>query len=361
MARGGNAPSVPSIPQVSVVIVTHDSAHDIEACLESHAHQKGVPSLDVVVVDNGSRDGTPALVRRRFPRVKVVEQENRGFGAGNNRGVREARGDVLVFVNPDTDPQPGFVAALTAAVAPGQAATAQVALKREPGILNTAGHRLHFTGYGLLRDYRRPLWPAGQPRAVQGVSGAAFAIAREDFLRLGGFDEDFFLYAEDTELSWRMQRAGVRVVLATGAVVLHDYEPGLTAAKLGRLETGRLLLLRKHLPWWLWLAYLPSLVLADLLAWVRALGFGVPGLAAKARAVRSGMRRPIRRYDLPRARPHTFTSRRIPFRELHSTWPVRILGALVNVLFLLNTLLWSAWPRTWSDAAAARAAGAGGA
>lgn len=340
----------------SVVLVTHNSAHDIASCIATLQRQRlaGVSLREIVVVDNGSRDGTAALVRRLYPEIVVVEQENLGFGAGNNRGVRSATGDVVVFVNPDTVPDPGFVAALARATAPGQAATAQVVLMHEPDLLNTAGHRLHFTGYGLLRGYRAPRFPPGPPQPVQGVSGAAFAIRRDDFLRLGGFDEDFFLYAEDTELSWRMQRAGLRVVLAPDAIVLHDYEPGLTAAKLGRLETGRLLLLRKHLPWWLWLAYFPSLLLADLLSWVRAFGFGPRGLAAKGRAVRSGLRRRIRRYDLPRARPHRFTLRRLPFHEASRAWPVRLLGPLANVVFLANTVAWPLRATRWQESSETR-------
>ncbi len=326
-------------PAVTVIVVTHDSRADVEACLEALAAQRG-PRFETIVVDNGSRDGTPAFVRQRFPGVHVIEQANLGFGGGNNRGVRDAHGEAIVFLNPDTVPDPDFVVELVGALAPGRAATAQVVLKADPARVNTAGHRLHFTGYGFVVGYRTLRLPPGPPVPTAGVSGAAFAMRRDDFLRLGGFDEDFFLYMEDTELSWRMQRAGLAIVLAPSAVAAHDYEFTLSASKVGRLETGRLLLLRKHLPWYLWMAYLPSLLLADLLAWTRAASYGRRGLSAKAGSVRAGLKRPIRRYDLPRARPHRFAVRSFPFRELSASRPVAALGAIVNALFRLNTLVW---------------------
>jgi GT2 family glycosyltransferase len=327
-------------PDISLVIVTYDSRDDIVACLEAVGRQREAPAFETIVVDNGSSDGTAALVRSRFPPVKVVEQANLGFGAGNNRGVREATGEVVVFLNPDTVPEPGFLAGMCAAVRLGQVATAQIVLKSDPSLLNTAGHRLHFTGYGFVVGFRQARWPPGPPEPTQGFSGAAFAMRRDDYLRLGGFDEDFFLYMEDTEFSWRLHRAGFRIVVARDAVTVHDYELSVPTAKIAHLEAGRLLLLRKHLPWHLWLAYLPSLALAEALAWARAAWLGPKGIAAKARGLRVGLRRGIRKYDLPRARPHRFASQAIPFRALSGWRSVAFLGSPVNLLFRLNTILW---------------------
>lgn len=329
-------------PAASVIVISYNSRGEIGACLESLRGQRGAPPFEVVLIDHSSQDGTADLVRERFPEVKVVVQPNVGFGGGNNRGVQESRGRTLVFLNPDTEADPGFVAAMVEAAVPGQAATAQVLLKSSPGRIHTAGHRLHFTGYGFIVGYGHRKLPPGPPVPTQGVSGAAFAMRREDFDRIGGFDDDFFLYMEDTELSWRMHRAGMRIVLAPSATTLHRYVPGLASTKIAFLETGRTLLLRKHLPWWLWPAYLPSLLLAELLAWGRAAWMGPAGLAAKATAVRKGWRRGIRRYPhLPRARPHLFASQSIPFVAV-SRWRLVILaGRVVNLLFRLNTLLWA--------------------
>ncbi|MCA1811976.1 MAG: glycosyltransferase, partial [Halobacteriales archaeon] len=94
-----------AVPALSLVIVTHDSREDIGACLAAVQRQEFPPGFEAIVVDNGSRDGTADLVRATCPRVQVVEQPNLGFGAGNNRGAREARGEVLAFLNPDTVPE----------------------------------------------------------------------------------------------------------------------------------------------------------------------------------------------------------------------------------------------------------------
>lgn len=326
--------------EASVIIVTHDSLGDIEPCLEALGRMERSPAFEVVVVDNGSKDGTPELVERRFPHVRVVRQANRGFGAGNNRGAKEGRGGVLVFLNPDTVPEPGFLAELVAAVGPRRWATAQLVLLADPGRVNTWGNRLHFTGYSFVNGYRGPRLPPGQPVAVPGLSGAAFAVRRRDYEELGGFDEDFFLYMEDTELSWRLRRAGMEVVLVPGAVATHDYELHVSPGKVFHLETGRTLLLRKHLPHRLALAYFPSLVLAELMAWGWSLALGWPGLAAKARSVRAGWRRGIRRWPLPRTRPHRFADRRVPISILSDNLVVRVLGGLANGVFRINTALW---------------------
>lgn len=330
-----------AVALISIIVVTHQSRRDIEDCLRAIHDPVDSHRIEIIVVDNGSQDGTAAFVRKQFPGLKVIEQANLGFGGGNNVGVAAANGDALIFVNPDTVAEPGFVQALAAAVEPGQAATAQVVLMDDPEHLNTLGHRPHFAGLGFTAGHGEPR-RHGPAFAVGGFSGAAFAIRREDFQRAGGFDEDFFLYMEDTEMSWRLQRAGVKVVAVPDAVVRHDYALTVDAAKLERLETGRLLLLRKHLPWHLWLAYAPSLLVAELLAWAKAATLGRAGLAAKARSLRKGWRGGIRRYrHLPRARPHRFATRRVPSGVWGKGVVVRAAGVVVNVLFWLNTLPWA--------------------
>lgn len=332
----------PVVPAAGVIVVTHNSAAWIRRCLASLRRQDLKASYEVIVVDSGSTDETVELVRRGHDWVKLVRTENRGFGAACNLGARRARGRVLAFVNPDTESDPAWLRELIAPLADGgRIATSQVRLLGDPERLNTEGQTLHFTGLGFVRGYMSKAATEAGPRPVPGFSGAAFALLRADFERLEGFDENIFLYADDTELSWRARRAGFEILGAPASVVYHQYKLRLTAEKLQHLETGRWILLRKHYRWWHLVLYLPSLVLVELMGWAYALRLGFPGLAAKARATRDGLRRPARPFRPRSSTPvSSFASRRIPFRKAGFGWFVSTLGAIPNLVFLLNAFAW---------------------
>lgn len=327
-------------PDVSVLIVTHDSAAWIDACLASIPSGAGRLRYEVLLCDNASADDTVARVQKL--KTRVVQQANLGYGAGINRAAREAKGDVLVVLNPDTVVEPEALALLASAAAPGVIATATVTLLQDPERVNTCGLDLHFTGLATVRGLDEPSSAWASDTHPGGFSGAAFAIRRDDFVRLGGFDEAFFLYLEDAEFAWRARRNGFDVVHVGGARVRHDYRFHSDARKLAWVEEGRLLLLRRHLRWWHWLAYAPSLLAVELLAWGQAIRLGPRGVAAKGRALRKGWRR------LPPAPPlvsapvrlSSFASRRVQFRALGAGPVLRVLLAPLNGLFWLNTLAW---------------------
>lgn len=329
-------------PGASVIVVTHDSAAWIGRCLGSLRRQKVERPYEVVVVDSGSTDDTVELVRRDHDWVKLFGAANRGFGAACNLGAKHARGRVLAFVNPDTETDPGWLRELIAPLAAGgRITTSQVRLLGDPDRLNTEGQTLHFTGLGFVRGYRSKATTDPKPRPVPGFSGAAFAMLRADFQRLSGFDESIFLYADDTELSWRARRAGFEILVAPASVVYHQYTLRLTAEKFQHVETGRWILLRKHYRWWHLLLYLPSLVLVELMSWAYAVGLGFSGVAAKARATRDGSRRAARPFRPRSSTPvSSFASRRIPFRKAGFGWFVSTLGAIPNLVFLLNAFAW---------------------
>jgi GT2 family glycosyltransferase len=155
----------------------------------------------------------------------VIESDNVGFGAGCNRGAREVDSDVLVFVNPDTVVQPGAVAALARGLEAQDVGIVQARLRllREPDLLNSSGNVLHVSGLAWPGGYRDPANTLASPQEIAYASGAAFAIRREVFNKLGGFTEELFLYQEDLELSWRAHLHGLRVLVLPDADVLHDY------------------------------------------------------------------------------------------------------------------------------------------
>jgi GT2 family glycosyltransferase len=201
--------------------------------------------LEVVVVDNGG--GGPEIGEAKAREgVRVVDAGgNLGFAAGSNLGTREARGDVLVFLNPDTVVSPGAIAQLARTLEDESIgiAMARLRLLGEPEKLNASGVDVHVTGIGWAAGYGEPAESVRELHDVPSASGTAMAIRAETFRELGGFAEELFMYLEDLELGWRARLAGYRVVIDPAADVLHDYEYGRNPRKSYYLERNRLVFL----------------------------------------------------------------------------------------------------------------------
>jgi GT2 family glycosyltransferase len=178
-----------------------------------------------VLVDNGSTDGSVALVGQRFPRVRIVRIErNLGFAAGNNRGAAHARGELLAFLNNDTQADPGWLAALIAASAGARdigLVTSRIVYMDEPERLDSAGDGLTRAGGAFKHGHGQAAAGYAAGREVFGACGAAFLIPKKIFDEVGGFDEDFFTTHEDVDLSYRVRLLGYRCVYAPGALVRH--------------------------------------------------------------------------------------------------------------------------------------------
>jgi GT2 family glycosyltransferase len=190
----------------------------------------------VVVVDNGGDVG-------ELKGVRVVQPgENVGFAAGNNLGAREAGGEALVFLNPDTVVAPGALDELVAPLADPTVGivSARLRLLDRPELLNSAGNEVHVTGIAWAGSYGEPAETVTELRDVAFPTGAAMAMRRDLFEELGGFAEELFMYQEDLILGWRVRLRGLRVVVNPGADVYHEYEFGRNADKQYLLERNRL-------------------------------------------------------------------------------------------------------------------------
>ena len=225
---------------------------------------------ELIVVDNGSADGTPAAVRGSAPGATLVEAgENLGFAAGSNRGAAISSGELLLFLNPDAVVTPGFRDAIEAPLAAGRGWAAWQGLVTADGgrTINSRGGDVHFTGIA---------WAGGAGEAITGtgdldtaaepgfVSGACLAIPSRDFEELGGFAEQFFLYHEDVDLSLRLRLAGGRLGVEGSARVDHDYEFEKGPGKWRRLERNRWATLIRTYPAGLLGLLLPALLATEL-------------------------------------------------------------------------------------------------
>ena len=273
--------------RVSVIIVNYNGRTYLDRCL--NALLIGFdPNDEIVLVDNASTDGSAEYVQQTFPGVRVVRSEvNLGFSGGCNLGVERATGQYLAFLNPDTVAVPGWLEPLIAALeANPQAglATSKILLLAEPELINTCGNDMHFTGLTLCRGMGVNRSTLTNPAEVTAVSGAAFMIHRELFEALGGFDESFFMYMEDADLSWRARLAGYGCLYVPDSIVYHDYSLRFGPQKTFYQERNRYLLLLKGLRWPTLLVLLPALLLAEVVTWGFALICERQQLAHKIRA-----------------------------------------------------------------------------
>jgi GT2 family glycosyltransferase len=184
------------------------------------------PYAEIIVVDNGSTDGSRALVEELYPEVRWLGlAQNRGLAAACNAAAGIARGDVLAMLNNDTEPEAGWLAALAEALVrhPDAGAVAsKLLLFDQRDVLHSAGDG--FGRDGIPRN--RGVWQAdrGQYDGEEEVFGAcagAAAYRRVAWEEAGGFDEDFFMYCEDVDLAWRLRLLGWKVVFAPEARVYH--------------------------------------------------------------------------------------------------------------------------------------------
>ena len=234
-------------PDVSVVIVTWNGREHLDACLPAVAAQHGV-SVETIVVDNGSTDGTVDHIRARYPWVRLVPLvENRGFAAGTNAGAREARGRFVALLNNDTVPEPGWLQALVAGVSESDGfllATSLIVYMDDPEVIDSAGDGLLRAGGAFKRYHGERVDLAREQAEVFGVCGAACLMPRRVFEELGGFDEDFFASHEDVDLSYRARLLGYRCRYVPGAVVRH-----WGSATLGRISDFAVFHGQRNLEW----------------------------------------------------------------------------------------------------------------
>lgn len=266
--------------RLSIVVVTHDSAAVVAGCLGA------LPvAADLVVVDNGSRDGTIAAALLARPDAAVVANaENLGFGRAVNQGVAVTRRDLVLVINPDCRLAPGAAAALVAA-ADRYADAALFA----PQLVDSSCRiqPSHDVALGRRRHYgRRGREVPEGDLCADFLSGAAFVVRRAAWDAVGGFDERFFLFYEDDDLCLRLRAAGHGLVLVDGATAMHlggasaPRHAGRLFFRALHMARSRVLFERKYggRP-----AALANGLAATLRYAAKTIGHGLAGHGAKAR------------------------------------------------------------------------------
>jgi GT2 family glycosyltransferase len=294
-------------PSLSALIVAWNSSAELRRTLPALLAEL-VEEDELIVVDNDSGDDSVEVVEELAPAARLLRMgRNVGFAAGCNRGAEQARGDLLVLLNPDAVPQPGWGEAIRRPWREGRgwAAWQGLVANGDASEINSAGNPVHFTGIVWAGGHGRPL--AEAPAAgeeVDCLSGACLAIPLATWRELGGFPERFFLYHEDVDLSLRLRLRGEILGIEPAAVVAHDYEFSASDHKWRWLERNRLAFLIRVYPAPLLLLLAPALVATELalLAVSASGGWGRQKLAANAEALRWLPRLLLERRQVQRTR-----------------------------------------------------------
>ncbi len=293
---------------LAVVVVTHNSAAHLPDLLAALAPQLRDDD-ELAIVDNASTDSTPSVVRAHSERAIVLETgQNLGFAGGCHAGAAATRAPLLLFLNPDSRPQPDCLARLRGAAAAHRrwgAWQAAVLLDGDTHI-NTSGGVVHYLGIGWAGDCDLPVaaLPA-EDCEIAFPSGAALVVRRDAWLELGGLDPEYFMYGEDLDLGLRLWLSGHRVGLVPAARVTHSYEFDKGSSKWFYLERNRWRTVLSAYPPALLALLMPALLAAELglLAiagrggWLRpklraqaAVLASLPGLRARRRIVQQNRR-----------------------------------------------------------------------
>lgn len=224
---------------ISVVIVGWNAKHYLELCLQSLSDAPPRRSMEVLVVDNASEDGTAEMVESRFPSVKLIRSgENLGFSKGNNVAIREAKGRYIALVNPDVIVFPGCLDALAdfldqnpkvGNVGPrvfNPDMTQQSTCRRSPTLWNNfcsaTGLASKFKNSKFFAGEHMFYFPHDRTLAVDVLVGCFSFIRRKTFDEVGLLDENLFMYGDDVDWCRRARKAGWQVVFYPGARAIHD-------------------------------------------------------------------------------------------------------------------------------------------
>jgi N-acetylglucosaminyl-diphospho-decaprenol L-rhamnosyltransferase len=225
------------IPDLAVVVVNHNAGAFLERCVASVFAAVGGIELEVVVVDNGSTDGSAHVAATAHPNVRLIEQDNRGFAAGVNIGIRATTAPFVFVLNPDAEVFQGTLDAFVklaeerpraGAIGPlvrNSDGTVYASGRHVPSIGTAVGHA--FLGPFLpnnrfTRAYRQSGWDRSSEREVDWISGSAMLLRRSALDEVGLLDERFFLYAEEVDLFKRLRDAGWSVLHTPALEVLHE-------------------------------------------------------------------------------------------------------------------------------------------
>jgi GT2 family glycosyltransferase len=259
------------LPTVSIVIVNWNGRRHLARCLPSLMAQT-YRDFEIIIVDNGSGDGSAAFIRQHYPHVRLLQNsENLGFARPNNQAIGVAQGRYILTLNNDTELPPNWLQALVSAAQthPEMGAFASLIVFDDwRQMIDSAGLSVTLAGVGCQNRLGEDVQQVQQPEEVFGVCAAAALYRRQLLEDVGLFDEDYFAYYEDVDLAWRARLRGWRAMLVPGAVVYHIHSgtSGRGSAFKEKLVTrNKIWTTLKNYPFPACLFFLPLILAYDII------------------------------------------------------------------------------------------------
>ncbi len=274
---------------LGIVLVVYDNADSIGQLLAALSEEKR-PGDRIVLVDNHPAHACADLAEGIDAVDLVVRSQNVGFGAGCNKGAAAIEDEVelLLFLNPDSSPEAGAISRLREGGKAEWAAWSGLLLLPD-GRINAAGNTLHVSGLSWCTDYGvAPSDYRSAPASAISLSGADMIVRTQAWKRLGGFAPDYFLYYEDTDLSFRLKSMDLVLGIVPDAHIAHDYEFDKSRQKWFFLERNRYVFILRTWPLSLLIVLLPLQVVTELGLWLVSVFQG--RLLIRIRAVGSFLR-----------------------------------------------------------------------
>nr|WP_304975070.1 glycosyltransferase family 2 protein [uncultured Acetatifactor sp.] len=228
--------------QITIIIPNYNGANFLKECLEALYTQENAPGYTVLVVDNGSKDGSLELLKERFPQASVIAlPENTGFCHAVNLGIEASDTPYVILLNNDTKAYPGFARALYDAVEADPSlfsVSARMLMWDKPELLDGAGDRYCVLGWAYSRGKGKPAVAYSQAVEIFSACGGAAIYRKSVFEKIGLFDEAHFAYLEDLDIGYRARIHGYRNYYEPSANVIH-YGSASTGSRYNEWKTVR--------------------------------------------------------------------------------------------------------------------------
>ncbi len=248
--------------KLSIIIVSWNTRELLDACLASVYKYAPVCPFDIWVVDNVSTDDSVAMVQEKYPQVQLVENsENVGFARANNQAIALSQGEYVLLLNPDTVVKPEALTTLIEFMATHSDAGAagsrllnpdeslQPSCHPSPTLAREMWRLLHLDKLRLYGRYNMYTWPTDTAREVDVIQGAALILRRSILDQIGLLDEGYFIYSEEVDLCYRLQKADWRLYWIPQSKVIHyggQSTRQVAREMFLRLYQGKLIYFRKH-------------------------------------------------------------------------------------------------------------------